>query len=92
MHRMANVDDILEMWQGSQKRHATLKEPHAQHKQMTVEGYILDTNGIVKAYWSLIHPDGATAFILSESSTWPPPLSAKNLPGGRTEIGNFRRT
>jgi hypothetical protein len=35
LHRMANVHNFLEMWQGSQNLHATRKESHAQNQQMT---------------------------------------------------------
>jgi len=55
---------------------------------MTAVGYISDTEEIVKASWSLFQHDGAAAFKLSERSPLPPPLSAKDLPGGRTEIFN----
>jgi hypothetical protein len=57
---------------------------------MTAVGYILDTEEIVKASWSLFQHDGAAAFKLSERSPLPPALSAKNLPGGRTQILNVR--
>jgi hypothetical protein len=30
-HRIANVHDFLEMWQGSQQLHATQKESHTQN-------------------------------------------------------------
>jgi hypothetical protein len=91
VHRMAKVHDFLEMWQGSQNLHATQKESRAQNKQMTAVGYISDTKEIVKASWALFQHDGAAAFILSERSPLPSPLSAKNLPGGRTQILNVRR-
>jgi len=91
LHRMAKVHDFLEMWQGSQNQRATQKESRAQHKQMTTVGYISDTEEIVKASWSLFQPDGAAAFKLSERSPLPPALSAKDLPGGRTQIINVRR-
>jgi len=58
---------------------------------MTAVGYILDTEDIVKASWSLFQHDGAAAFKLSERSPLPPALSAKDLPGGTTEILNVRR-
>jgi hypothetical protein len=38
---------------------------------------------------SLFQLDGAAAFKLSERSPLPPPVSAKNLPGGRTQISNI---
>jgi len=89
--RMAKVQDILEMLQGSQNLRATQKESCAQNKQMTAVGYILDTEEIVKASWSLFQHDGAAAFKLSDRSPLPPPLSAQDLPGGRTEILNVRQ-
>jgi hypothetical protein len=53
--------------------------------------YISDTEEIVKASWSLFQHDGAAAFTWSERSSLPPPLSAKDLPGGQTPIFNVRR-
>jgi len=91
LHRMAKVHDLLEMWQGSQSLRATQKESRAQNKQMTAVEYISDTEELVKAPWSLFHHDGAAAFKLSETSPVPPALSAKDLPGGRTQILNVRR-
>jgi len=91
LHRMAKVHDFLEMWQGSQTLRATQKESHAQNKHMTAVGYISDTEEIVKASWSLFHHDGAAAFILSEKSPVPPALSAKDLPGGRTQVLNVHQ-
>ena len=91
LHRMAKVHDFLEMWQGSQNLHTTQKESCAEIKQMSAVGYISDTEEIVKASWSLFHHDGAAAFKLSERSPLPPALSAKDLPGGRTQILNVRR-
>jgi len=91
LHRMAKVHDCLEMWQGSQNLRATQKESRAQNKQMTAVGYISDTEEIIKASWSLFQHDGAAAFKLSERSLLPPPLSAKDLPGGRTQILNVRQ-
>jgi len=58
---------------------------------MTAVGYISDTEQIVKASWSLFQHDGAAAFKLSERSPLPTALSAKDLPGGRTQILNVRR-
>jgi len=91
LHRMAKVHDFLEMWQGSQNLRATQKESRTQNKLMTAVGYISDTEEIVKAFWSLFQHDGAAAFKLSEISTLPPPLSAKDLPGGWTQILNVRQ-
>jgi len=45
----------------------------------------------VKASWSLFQHDGVAAFELSERSPLPPAVSAKDLPGGRTEILHVRR-
>jgi len=88
LHRMAKVHNFLEMWQGSQNIRATQKEFGAKRKQMTAVGYISVTEDIVKASWSLFQHDGAAAFKLSERSPLPPALSAKDLPGGRTQILN----
>jgi hypothetical protein len=90
LHRMAKVYDFLEMWQGSRNLCATQNESCAQNQQMTAVGYISDTEEIVKASWSLFQHDGAAAFKLSESSPLPLALSAKDLPGGRTQILNVR--
>jgi hypothetical protein len=91
LHRMAKVDDFLEMWQGSQNLRPTQKESRTQNRQMTAVGYISDTEEIVKASWSLFQHDGAAAFTLSQRSPLPPALSAEDIPGGRTQILNVRR-
>jgi len=91
LHRMAKVHNFLEMWQGSQTLRATQKESCAPNKQKTSVGYISDTEEIIKASWSNFHHDGAAAFKLSEKSPVPPALSAKDLPGGRTQVLNVRR-
>jgi len=91
LHGMAKVHNFLEMCQGRQNLPAIQKESRTQNKQMTAVGYISDTEEIVKASWSLFQHDGAAAFKLSERSPLPPALSAKNLPGGRTQILNVRR-
>jgi len=88
---MAMVHDFLEMWQGSQNLRGTQKESRAQNQQMTAVWFISDTEEIVKASWSLLQQDGPAAFKLSERSPLPPALSAKYLPGGRTQILNARR-
>jgi len=90
LHRMAKVHDFLEMWQGSQNLCATQKESHPQNKQMTAVGYISDTEEIVKALWSLSTWWCGCIPIIGKSPL-PPPLSAKDLPGGRTQILNVRR-
>jgi hypothetical protein len=86
LHRMAKVHNVLEMWQGSQNLCAIQTESHAHNKQMTTAGYIPDTEQIIKAFLSLFQHDGAAAFKLSETSPLLPTLTAKNLPGGRTQI------
>ena len=91
LHRMAKVHDFLESWQGSENLHATQKESRAQNTQMTTGGYILHTEEIVKASWSRFQHDGAPAFKLSERSPLPPAFSAKELPGGRTQMLIFCR-
>jgi len=53
-------------------------------------GYISDTEEMVKASWSNFQQDGAAAYKLSEKSPVPPALSAKDLPGGRTQVLNVR--
>jgi hypothetical protein len=91
LRRMAKVHDFLELWQGCQNLCATQKESRTQNKQMTAMGYISDTEAIVKASKSLFQHDGVAAFKLSERSPWPPPLAAKDLRGGHTQILNFHR-
>ena len=54
-------------------------------------GHNSDTEEIVKASWSLFQHDCAAAFKLSEISRLPPPLSAKDLPGERTQVLNVRQ-
>jgi len=58
---------------------------------MTAVGYILDTEELVKASWSLFQHDGAAPFKLSEKSPVPPVLSAKDLPAGPTQLLNVRQ-
>jgi len=91
LHRMAKVHKLLEMWQGSQNIRATQKDSRAQNKQMIAMGYISDTKEIVQASRSLFQHHGAAAFKLSERSLLQPPLSAKDLHGGRTQILNVLR-
>jgi hypothetical protein len=79
------------MWQGSQHLHATQKEFLIQNQPMTAVGYILDTEEIVKASSSLFQHDGAAAFKLLRRSPLPTALSAKDLPGGQTQMVNVRR-
>jgi len=91
LHRMAKVHNFLKMWQGSQNLRATQNESRAHNKQRTEVPYISDTEEMVKASWSLFQHVCAAVFKLSERSSLPPPLSAKDLPGGRTQILNVRR-
>jgi hypothetical protein len=58
---------------------------------MTSVGYLLDTEEIANTSWSLFQHDGAAAFKLSERSPLPPPLSAKDIHGGQTEILNVQQ-
>jgi len=58
---------------------------------MAAGGYILDTEEIVKASWSLLQHDGAAAFQLSLRSPLPPALSVKDLLGGRSQRLTVRR-
>jgi len=88
LHRMAKVHDILEMWQGSHILCATQKKSRVQNKQINAVEYILDTEEIFKASWSLLQHDGVAPFKLSERSPLPPPWSAKDLPGGQTQMLN----
>jgi len=89
-HSMAKVHDFLEMWQGSQILRAAEMESRAQIKEMTAVGYISDREEYVKASWSPFQFDGAAAFTLCERSPLLPPLSAKDRPGGRTQVFNVR--
>jgi hypothetical protein len=82
LHKMANVHNVLDMWQGSQNLRAIQKESRAQNKEMATTGYISDTEESIKASWSLFQLDGAAAFKLSERSPLQPALSAKDIPGG----------
>jgi len=88
LHRMSNVHNFLEMWQGSQTLRATQNQSRAKNKQMTAVGSISDTKDIIKASWSNLHHDGEAAYKWSEKSPVPPAFSAKDLPGGRTKILN----
>jgi len=56
---------------------------------MTAVGYISDTDEIIKAFWSNFQHDGAAAYKLSARSPLPKALSAKDLPGGRTQVANI---
>jgi hypothetical protein len=85
---MAKVHHFLEIWQGSQIQCARQKESGAQANQLTAIVLILDTYAIVKASRLLFQHDGVPAFKWSERSPLPPAMSAKDLPGGQTQIIN----
>jgi len=91
LHRMAMVDDIVEMRLGNQNLRATQKESRSQHKQMAAVEYFSDTEDVIKASWSTFQHDGAAAFELSQRSQLPPALSAKDFPGGQTQVSDVRR-
>jgi len=54
---MAKVQEILEMWQGSQNLCGSQGGSRTQKKQITAVGYITDMEEIVKASWSLFQHD-----------------------------------
>jgi len=58
---------------------------------MTAVGYISDTEEMFKASWSNYQHDGEAAFKLSERSPLPLVMSAKDLPGGRTQVLNVHQ-
>jgi len=88
LHKMAKINDFLEMWQGSHNLRATQKEFHTQKQPKKAVRYISDMEEIINASWLLFLQDGAAAFKLSERSHLPQALSAKDLPGGQTQILN----
>jgi len=91
LHGMAKVHNILDMWLGSHNRHTIHEESRAQNKQITAVGYISDTEDSIRASWSNFQHEGAAALKLSERSSLPPGLSAKELAGGQTQVLNVRR-
>jgi len=76
------------MWYSSQNLCATQKDSHAEHKQMTAIGFIVDTDEVIKASWSNFQHDSAAAFKLSERLPVPPPMSTKSLPGRQIQVSN----
>jgi hypothetical protein len=90
LNTVAKVHDCLVLWQGSQNLHTTQKESQTKNKQMTAIEYILAIEEIVKASWSQFQHNGAAAFKLSERSSLPPAVSAKDLLGVQTQILNVR--
>jgi hypothetical protein len=91
LHRMAKVNNFLEMWQGSQTLQATEKKSHTQNNQMIAVGYFSDTEEIVTASWSNFHHKCAAAFKLSEKSPVPPALPTNDLPSRQSQVLNVRR-
>jgi hypothetical protein len=77
---MAKAHDVLKMWKDSQNLGATQVASHAAKKQMTVVGYISDTEEIINISLSNLEHDGASAFEMSGRSPVPPELPAKNQP------------
>jgi len=88
LHRMGNVHDVLEMWQGSQNLSLTHKQSGAQNNRFTATRYISDTEEIVKESWSKLQHDDVAVFKLSERVPVPPALAAKDLCTGQTEVLN----
>jgi hypothetical protein len=86
--RMAKVHDFLELWQGSENLHARQMESRAENNKMTAVRYNSHTEDIVPASWSLFQHYGAAVFKWSVRSPLPPALSAKDVPGERTQILN----
>jgi len=84
--RMVKAHDILEILYCSPKQHATQKESYTQHKVMSVVGYIPYLEEMLEVSWSLFQHDVVAAFKLSARSPLPPALSAKDIPGGRTQL------
>jgi hypothetical protein len=82
LHRLAKVQNLLGMWQGSQTLRAKQKESGAQNQQMTPVGYISATEEIVKACRSNFHRDGDAQYKLLEQSPVPPAVSEEDLPRG----------
>jgi len=58
---MARVDNILEMWLGSENVHATQKKTPTLNKHMSAVRHISDTEEIINAFWSNVQHDGAAA-------------------------------
>jgi len=81
LHRLAMAHDIVEMRQCSQNLRAIQKKSRDENKQRTGVGYIVDTEEMVTASWSLLQHDAVAAFSTSGVSPLLPPLGAKNIPG-----------
>jgi len=91
LHNIANIHNLLEMWQGTQTPPTPQKESHTQNKHMTAIGYILDTEEILTASWLNSQHDGVPKFKLSVWSPLPSALLAKHLPGEQTQLKKVRR-
>jgi hypothetical protein len=65
-HRVANVYDIWEMWQGSQNLRATLKKSSTQNKQMIAVSYVTDTEEIMSPFCSNFQSIGVDEFKVLE--------------------------
>jgi hypothetical protein len=68
LHRMAKIQNVVEMWKGCQHLHDTLTESHTEDTRMTAIGYILDAEEIVTTSWTNFQLPGAAALKLSEKS------------------------
>ena len=88
LHRLAKVHNSVDMWQGNETLYATQKGSRARNRLMEAVRCISDPQEIIKASLSRFQQDGAAAFKLSERSTMPPVLFAKDLAGGWTQIFN----
>jgi len=91
LQRLAKVHNLFEMLQGSQNLPATQKESRAQNEEMTAVRFILDTEEIGEAPWSLFQHDDTAAFRSAKRPSLLPTLSANDLPAGRTQMLNVSR-
>lgn len=83
---MAKVNDILEIWKGSQNICTRLKESHTKHKHITAVEYISDTEEILNTSCSPSeHGGGVAEFKLSQWFPFKPAWSTNDLPGGQTQ-------
>lgn len=80
------VHNVLEIWQGSQNKHATQKISHTHNQHITAVGCISDTEENINASWSYFQHDRAAAFNMLKRSPVPPALSPNNLPSGQSEL------
>jgi hypothetical protein len=82
---MGQVHNLLQRWQGGQNLHTARKESHADCKQITSFVLIFDTDGIIKASFSLFQTDSAAAFTLMDTSPVSSALSLNDVTGGHTD-------